>query len=295
MTVESYLAFLASLACYPPDSFRPHLWQVIRRMPPQVRAETNPEAKSRMPGFDPEEPAWCLKPILLAPPRTLGGCVMSVGGEEYDLLVHLSPELLALNPADIQGVIAVQFADVLRRQEEHLLCPQLRGQVLSNSPEELAELWGFHVPPGSYAVADFVLLGGARRNPFPIVSTLSWLGREYVDDLREVMSKLPSDALQMLCKAPPIFVAPPRGFSGCVGSVPSGVRWNRWVYLSPTLLVIERSEAQHVIAHEFAHVVLGHPIFTMSYDREYHRRAEEEANRLAAEWGFPSLPEGLDY
>lgn len=70
-----------------------------------------------------------------------------------------------------------------------------------------------------------------------------------------------------------------------------------FVYLSPTLEFNSQRDVNHVVAHELAHIVLGHHIATDKQTKECESRYEERpteiaANTLAAEWGFPKRKRG---
>lgn len=58
----------------------------------------------------------------------------------------------------------------------------------------------------------------------------------------------------------------------------------KWIIFFPDYLVDELARAKYVIAHEFAHFMLGHDGGT---NHREHEKGEKAANQLAAKWGFP--------
>jgi hypothetical protein len=67
------------------------------------------------------------------------------------------------------------------------------------------------------------------------------------------------------------------------------------VYLAPTLEFCSQRDVTHTVAHEFAHVVLGHYRVNVKYDADlpYEKQPQEiAANALAAKWGFPVRKRG---
>jgi len=67
------------------------------------------------------------------------------------------------------------------------------------------------------------------------------------------------------------------------------------VYLSPTLEFNSQRDVTHTVAHEIAHVVLGHYGVNLKYDANlpYEKQPQEiAANALAAKWGFPTRKRG---
>lgn len=59
----------------------------------------------------------------------------------------------------------------------------------------------------------------------------------------------------------------------------------RWIIFFPDSLFDEKDETiRFVIAHEFAHFVLGHKSHA---EKEEHEKSEKAASDLAARWGFP--------
>lgn len=90
------------------------------------------------------------------------------------------------------------------------------------------------------------------------------------------------------------FFAPSANWAGMVmRTQPIGVV----VYLSPTLEFNSQRDVDHTVAHELAHVSLGHHQpnnVQMNEHAEKHedRPAEKAADELAAKWGFPRRKRG---
>lgn len=68
------------------------------------------------------------------------------------------------------------------------------------------------------------------------------------------------------------------------------------IYLSPTLEMESLPEVMHTVAHELAHVALGHTkheILAGQCAAKWEDRAhEKDADALAAKWGFPHRKKG---
>lgn len=67
------------------------------------------------------------------------------------------------------------------------------------------------------------------------------------------------------------------------------------VYLAPTLELCSQRDVTHTVAHEVAHVVLGHYGVNVKHDADlpYEKQPQEiAANDLAAKWGFPARKRG---
>ncbi len=93
--------------------------------------------------------------------------------------------------------------------------------------------------------------------------------------------------------------APPINHAGHALRIPT----NCMVYLSPTLEFEQQWKVNFTVAHEFAHVVLGHHRagnrqMKIKADRHADRPAEKAADDLAESWGFrkpgPRAKDGLD-
>jgi hypothetical protein len=128
----------------------------------------------------------------------------------------------------------------------------------------------------------------------------SYLDSAYLPHVKSVLNSAPITDLEKLADSnvalfaiDPNFSAltlDPRSFDGPI------------IYLSPHLLSRPESEIRAVIAHEFAHVVLGHmnPPEVNALDKraesgekttyELAKSDEEAADRLAESWGF-KLPQ----
>ena len=68
------------------------------------------------------------------------------------------------------------------------------------------------------------------------------------------------------------------------------------IYLSPTLEMESLPEVMHTVAHELAHVALGHTkreiLAGQCAVKWEDRKHEKDADSLAAEWGFPHRKKG---
>jgi hypothetical protein len=96
------------------------------------------------------------------------------------------------------------------------------------------------------------------------------------------------------------FVSPPvvrrRGFSEKLFY--ESHKWDAFVYLAPGIERLSQARVDSVVAHEFAHVILGHgsPDGRAIHDavptKQADVPAEGEADRLVRLWGFdPAYPE----
>lgn len=95
---------------------------------------------------------------------------------------------------------------------------------------------------------------------------------------------------------PIIIFAPPVQHAGHVkqGTPPTGFVF---MYLAPTLEFDSQRDVDHIVAHEFAHVLLGHyanlqksVVAGLPHEKQPH---EVAADALAAEWGFPRRERGM--
>ena len=78
------------------------------------------------------------------------------------------------------------------------------------------------------------------------------------------------------------------------GILPTGALF---MYLAPTLEFDSQPDVDHTVAHEFAHVVLGHCAnskHTVVDGLPHEQQPRElEADALASEWGFPRRKRGM--
>jgi hypothetical protein len=89
------------------------------------------------------------------------------------------------------------------------------------------------------------------------------------------------------------FLAPPLAYLGwALQEMPT----ENVIYLSPNLEFESLNKVTHTVAHEVAHVALGHNVDGAIGECdgiEYNKRPHEvAANRLAADWGFPEIGGG---
>ncbi|MGA8150901.1 MAG: hypothetical protein WB952_08125 [Terriglobales bacterium] len=109
--------------------------------------------------------------------------------------------------------------------------------------------------------------------------------------MRKLSERIPDDVLENL---PPLTVfAPSAALLGHV--LPHGTGDSIFVYLSPRLERASQAEVDFTVAHEFAHIVLGHykPGATdhppdVVVQRHEDVPSEQDADRLAESWGFKS-------
>jgi hypothetical protein len=117
-----------------------------------------------------------------------------------------------------------------------------------------------------------------------------WIAPEFVRHLRSVFERLPLSALQVLAEQHPAFLAVDPNFRGLVIDGRSLDASQPVIYLSPMLLSNPREEVESVIAHELAHVVLGHKEEPSPNAAAVGAARESEADQLVESWGF-SVPE----
>jgi hypothetical protein len=117
-------------------------------------------------------------------------------------------------------------------------------------------------------------------------STHLWVGDEFFRHICSVLERLPIDVLRQLGEKEFRFLAPERVY----GRV---CRWNRplqtgeiVVFLSPELLGRPLEEIQADIAHELAHLLLGHEEAPVPDAAQEARNGENEADALVRSWGF---------
>jgi hypothetical protein len=112
-----------------------------------------------------------------------------------------------------------------------------------------------------------------------------------IEAMRMLAKVIPDDVLDNL---PPLWVfAPTVAKLGEVHPFGPG-RDPVFVYLSPLLEKKSQREVNYVVAHEFAHVALGHykpgaTVLPAGAVIERHEDAptEQDTDRLAESWGFP--------
>jgi hypothetical protein len=86
------------------------------------------------------------------------------------------------------------------------------------------------------------------------------------------------------------FLAPPLAYQGWAKKLDA----RQYVYLPATLEFESLARVTHTVAHEIAHVVLGHcregALDVTAQNQEWEDRPHEiAADALAAEWGFPPV------
>jgi hypothetical protein len=110
-----------------------------------------------------------------------------------------------------------------------------------------------------------------------------------IEAMRKLSERIPEDVLDSL---PPLTVfAPSRALLGRV--LPYGTGDSIFIYLSPRLESKSPAEVDFTVAHEFAHVALGHykpgaskhPCGAV-VQKHGDAPSEQDSNRLAESWGF---------
>lgn len=113
--------------------------------------------------------------------------------------------------------------------------------------------------------------------------------RKTIAAMRKISERVPDDVLDNL---PPLTVFAPS--AAPLGRVlPCGPGDSIFVYLSPRLESKSQTEVDFTVAHEFAHIILGHnkpgattlPSDAVAQSHES-TPSEQEADRLAESWGF---------
>ena len=119
-----------------------------------------------------------------------------------------------------------------------------------------------------------------------------WVEVEFVAPLLSVVNRMPLPALKQLIDKEPVLFAPEPNIGGRVYPAPSpGFAGRFIVYFSPDLLSRPQAYIEAVIAHEFAHLVLGHDEIPCQDARERALEDEKVADELAESWGFKIPPE----
>ena len=299
-----HFAYVADNALWMFRGFLDPIQHVIRRIPADVLSEIADADKGfKYSRIHPEEIAtvpsdeWVVSqpPVFIAPDPAFLGLVLddkSIDGEGF--LVYLSPELLERPPAEMEAIIAVQFAHVLLRQCGYL-SDRLAELCETSTAQGLAESWGFQVPPtfdwdASFAENDTGCIGSEDSDVGELLRTVSllWVGSEYRGYFGNVFSRLPKNVLDRLRELKPVFFAPERGLLARTMPAPNIDDFRLRVYLSPKRLRDTPCQIENTVAHELAHVYCEHPEFSDGDARKVGEEQEREADVLAAEWGFPS-------
>jgi hypothetical protein len=117
-------------------------------------------------------------------------------------------------------------------------------------------------------------------------STHLWVGDEFVPLIRAVLERLPLHALEQLEGKVFRFLVPKNQFGRVTRLSRDCRRGELIVFLSPELLLRPQVEGQLVIAHELAHVVLGHEEGVSVNAEETCAEDERDADDLIRSWGF---------
>ncbi len=281
-----------------------HIKRVIRKMPSNVLREI--ASGNKMESVEeelPKEkwPALSSRSIIaLAPPLRVYGLTMHFDGcVSNHLFMYLSPLLLEKSDREIEGVIAIQFARIFQNQEG-FFWDELKQAAKQGTDVELAAKWGFDVSQelASTGASVNTDLNEEPADQPPIINrlfarTTSWLGTAYRKHIPKVFLQLPQDVQEDLVNRKPAFVA--RDANALGDALPMRDAdddedfWeDPWIiYLSPECLRLPLEEIEYTIAHEFAHLHLGHESRPSPKAREDATQGEQEANDLAETWEFP--------
>ena len=115
----------------------------------------------------------------------------------------------------------------------------------------------------------------------------NWPCSDFYAHLEKVLWKLPAEVLETLYDRIGIIFAPSKFAWGRVMTL--SLRDGYCVYFSPCLLDEATTVIEGVIAHELAHVYLGHeeaPVPDTQDSMDVATHNEREADRVATAWGF---------
>lgn len=113
-----------------------------------------------------------------------------------------------------------------------------------------------------------------------------WVAEEYVDQISRVLGQMPLRDLRRLSELEFWFLAPDRLFGRTTRMGHSVHQGERIVFLSPELLGEQQQDISAVIAHELAHVLLGHEEEASPDARPEAENSERDADALIRDWGF---------
>ena len=117
-------------------------------------------------------------------------------------------------------------------------------------------------------------------------SRVLWVDETFHHQIVSVLRQLPNEALAELCDRDFKFLTPGPFLGRATRLDKSLNRGDGVIFLSPELLRSEET-LRFVIAHELAHVVLGHEEEPCEDARVVAEQGEKAANDLAESWGFP--------
>jgi hypothetical protein len=117
-----------------------------------------------------------------------------------------------------------------------------------------------------------------------------WIADEFFFHIQAVLEHTPLEYLRRLLEIDFVWLAPER-FLGRVTQLGRPLANDTFViFLSPELLTYPTEEIRTTIAHELAHLVLGHKETPSSNARQEAEEDERQADDLAKSWGFNCLP-----
>ncbi len=122
---------------------------------------------------------------------------------------------------------------------------------------------------------------------YNLLGRILWNSGEWDCQLERVLSKLPTDVLSELENRITVIFAPGQYFDGRPSRMPP-VREGFWLYLSSQLFGKNTDYIEGTIAHELAHIFLGHEELPLPAGQgpAEGQKGEIEADRLATAWGF---------
>jgi hypothetical protein len=118
-------------------------------------------------------------------------------------------------------------------------------------------------------------------------TTHLWVEEPFFSLIKSVLEQLPLEVLKQLREKEFRFLAPNRRFLGRVTRLDHNYRSGELlVFLSPELLLHPLKKIHAVIAHELAHVFLGHEETPSADARRQGEDDERHADDLVQRWGF---------
>lgn len=120
-----------------------------------------------------------------------------------------------------------------------------------------------------------------------IDDALGGMSPRLVEHVEAVFQKIPKRDIRSLIRQQILIFAPPKPFYGRCIDLPGNDEDRILIYLSPNLLDYPEDQVRNTIAHELAHVVLGHSEEPCPDAPMIGENQERQADELAAQWGFP--------
>ena len=114
-----------------------------------------------------------------------------------------------------------------------------------------------------------------------------WIAPELVGHVEAVLQKLPKNVIRKLIDRNILIFAPDKNLGGESYDLQAYEVDRVLVYLSPDLQNEPCDQVRQTVAHELAHVVLGHSEEPAPNARVVGKIQERQADELAEQWGFP--------